>query len=802
MGIIQDLGFAFRLMHRSWGFTLIVIGILTLTIGANTLIFSLMNCLLIRPLPFEDSERLVMVMGSNPRVMGDENSVVSYPDYLDWKNQNHVFEEMALIGPAELNISGGEAPERISGFRVSESYFSLLRIKPVLGRSFLPQECRPGGERVAILSQRIWQTRFGERPDIIGQSLNLDGRVHTIVGVMPTSPDRFLDPPLWIPLEPTPQEVGRGYHYFLPLARLRPEVQLEQARAEMQTIAHRLEEKYPETNAGWTVAVGQVHQMLYGQLGPLFVILMGAVGCILLIASVNVANMWLAQAMGREREIAIRTALGATRLRLIRQLLAEGLLLFFSGGCLGLLLAYGGSGVVDELIRRANLPIAFPQIQIDLRALGFTVALSLVMGTLFCLVPAFQTSRTHISESLKASGGHATAGRSRILLKKILVVSEITFSLVLLISATLLFLGFRHLLSFDPGFHSEKVLTLSLSLSSGRYPDSRVQGAFYQQLLNRIVALPGIQQAGLTNSIPMGYQNVHKGYSVEGRPKPAPGQELSANYHVVSPGYFKALSIRLKRGRFFTEQDAGNAPPAVIINETLARAQWKDEDPMGRLIRIGDGPPHTIVGVIADVKYFSLGVGVLPEICVPFAQNPVESMNLVVKTALDPLLSVASVRREIQALDPAQPIAKIRTLEQVVSDSLWIERCLLWSLGSFAFIAISLAIAGIYGVISFSVSQRTQEIGIRLALGAKPGEVLRMILRQSMLLTGIGIALGLILSSAATQLLANMLYGVQPTDPAVFASVSVLLAAVAFLACLIPARRAAHVNPLTALRYE
>jgi putative ABC transport system permease protein len=588
----------------------------------------------------------------------------------------------------------------------------------------------------------------------------------------------------------------------MPIARLKQGVSLEQARAEMQTIGRRLEQQYPDTDAGWGVVVETVREAIYGQLRPFFVILLAVVGCILLIACTNVANLLLARNAEREREIAVRTALGASRLRLVRQLLAESLVLALLGGTFGLLLSFWGCSLVDAFLLSINLPFGLPQIQIDSSVFGFTLLLSVLTGMVFGLVPAFQTSKSNLDDALKAVGRSSIVGSPRRRFKSALVVSEVALSLVLLISAALLLKGFQRLLKFDPGFRPDKVLTLSLTLSQAQYSDGSRQEHFFEQLLGRVATLPGVQSVGATNSVPMGHQNFHRSYVIEGRSKPAPGQDLSANYHIVSPQYFNTLAIPLKRGRSFTEQDVKGTLPVVIINETLARTQWGNEDPVGRRVSIAEGPWSTVVGVVGDAKYFGLGVGILPELCVPLAQNPSGDMNLLLRSAVDPLSLVPAVRREIQAIDPQQPITKIRTMDNLVSDSIWVEKSVMSLVGSFAGAALILALLGIYGVVSYSVSQRTREIGIRMALGARSGEVLAMVLKQGLRLVIMGVGIGVIMAFAVTRILSSLLYGVHPLDAVIFSVVSVLLIGATLLASFLPAHRGARIDPMAALRYE
>jgi len=746
--LIQDVRYGFRTLLKNPGFAAVVVTILALGIGANSAIFSVMNALLLRPLPYKDSDRIVLVMGDSPRFYGDEAAPVSYPDFTDWRSQNHVFEEMAAIAPSKFNLAGEAEPERVEGFRVSAGYFSVLRVDPLLGRTFLPEECAPGANRVVLLSYGLWQSHFGSRRDAVGKTVALDGYTQTVVGVMPAGSEPFLEPALWTPLAVQPFESGRGYHFLRPIARLKLGVSLAEARAEMATIGRRLEQQYPDSDKGWGIRVAKFHEGLYGPVEPFLVILLATVGCILLIVCTNVANLLLARAAGRQREIAIRTALGASRMRVVRQLLTESLLLSLLGGCLSLFVALWVSDLISTSIAGAGLPIRFPQIQIVVRVLAFTFLISLLTGVVFGLAPALQTSRANLNESLKETGSSVSAGAARRRFKSLLVVSEVTLSLVLLIGAALLVKGFLRLSRIEPGFRAENVLAMAIPLSPAQYPEGRQQTAFFGQLLSRLSALPGVQSVGITSSYPMSGHNSSLVFTIEGRPKPAAGEDLNASYHVVSPEYFRTLGIPLKSGRFFTEQDTKSAPPVVIINETLPRAQWSDRNPVGERISVAGGPRSTIVGVVGDVNYFGLGNPIATELCVPHAQAPTGDMELVVRAKMNPVSVVGAIRKQVHALDPSQPVTRILKMEKVVADSVWLQQAILYLMGAFAAMAFILAVLGIYGVVSYSVSQRTREIGIRMAMGAQPGSVLMLVLKQGLTLILTGVGLGLAAPSA------------------------------------------------------
>lgn len=799
---IQDMRYGLRSLMKNPGFTAVVVLILTLGIGANGAIFSLTDALLLRPLPYKDSERIVLVMGSNPHFYGDEAAPVSYPDFTDWKNQSHVFEEMAAFLAGQFNLAGEAEAERVDGFRVSERYFGVLQVNPLLGRTFLPEECATGGNRAVLLSYGLWQSHFGSNRDVVGKSVILDGYPHTVVGVMPAGSEPFLEPALWVPLAIQEFESGRGRHFLTPIARLKPGVSLAQARAEMATIANRLEQQYPDTDRGWGIRVDKFHEGIYGPVAPFLIILLAAVGCILLIVCTNVANLLLARGAGREREIAIRAALGASRTRLVRQLLTESLLLALISGCLSLLAALWISDVISTAIAGIGLPIRLPQIQIDIRVMGFTMLASLLTAVLSGLAPALQTSKVSLSECLKEAGSNISAVRSRRRFRSMLVVAEVTLSLLLLTGAGLLIQGFLRLSRTDSGFRPENVVAMSIPLSQAQYPEGWQQSAFFGQLLGRISAIPGVQSAGATSSHPMSGHNSSLTYTIEGRPRPAAGKDLNASFHVVSSSYFATLGIPLKGGRFFTESDGRNAPPVIIINDTLAREQFGGKDPLGQRISLTGGPWRTVVGVVGDVRYTGLGNPVQAEMCVPQAQAPQGDMELVVRAKGDPLSIVGTIRKELRALDATQPLTKIRKMETAVADSVWLQKSVLFFLGAFAAMAIFLTVLGVYGVVSYSASQRTREIGIRMALGAQRRGLLMLVLRQGLILILIGVGLGLAASLAVTPILSIMLYGISPTDPLTFAGAAILLTGVTLIASYIPARRAMRVDPILALRYE
>jgi putative ABC transport system permease protein len=806
------------MLWKSPGLTAVAVLALALGVGANTAIFSVVNAVLLRPLPYKDPDRLVVLWGNNLK-QGRGQLPVSFPNFLDWKNQNRVFEDMASYAYNQFVITGRQEPERVRGVFVSTGFFPVLGVRPSLGRTSRPEEER---EYLAVLSHALWQRRFGSDPSIIGQVITLNGKGYTVIGVMP--PD-FQFPPrdprfqptgtgaeLWVTLSslftPSPNLgdwIGsRSLRGNRVIGQLKPGVTIQQAQAEMDTIAGRLEQAYPDANAGVGVTLVPLHEQLVGHIRAALLVFLGAVGFVLLIACANVANLLLARTATREKEMALRAALGASRLRLVRQLLTESTLLALLGGALGLLLALWG---VDLLVHldTGNIPRA-NEIGIDGRVLSFTLAISLLTGMIFGLAPALQASKLNLNETLK-EGGRSSAGswRGR-RVRGLLVVSEIALTLVLLIGAGLMIKSFRRLLETPPGFNPQNVLTMQIQVSSFQHSQPPQWVAFYRQVLERVAALPGVQSVGTCDSLPPRIFQRGNSFAIEGHPSPGPGQSPIAQLFTISPDYFRALNVPLLKGRYFTEADTAAAPGVAIINETIARRFFPNEDPVGRRLKLGNpesqSPRLTIVGVVGDVKYSGLDADTEAGLYIPYLQNPVPGMYLMVRTASYPLSLAAAVRGQVLAVDKDQPVANIKTMEQVLAESVAQRRLNTLLLGLFAAVALSLAMVGIYGVVSYSVSQRTHEIGIRMALGAQTGDVLRLVVRQGLQPVLIGMAIGLTGALALTRLLSSLLYGVSATDPATFVVISLLLTAVALLACYIPARRATKVDPMIALRYE
>jgi putative ABC transport system permease protein len=802
----QDLRFGARMLRRSPSFTVAAVLALALGIGANTAIFSVVNTVLLRPLPYQDPDRLAMVWEESA-LQGFPRNSVSAANYIDWRAQNQVFEDMAIIGRMNFNLTGEGEPERIDGRRVSANFFPLLGVKPHLGRAFLPEEDQPGNSRVVIMSYGLWQRRFGSDANIIGQALTLNGESFTVVGVMPPDfqfPSR--DDELWVPIAFTPKQAAdRGNNSFEVIGRVKSGVPFEQTQVEMNAIAARLQQQYPDDVKSKGTVVVPLHEQLVGDIKPALLVLLGAVGFVLLIACANVANLLLARAAVRQKEIAVRLALGASHLRLLRQFLTESILLAALGGVLGLLLALWGVTLLKAFIPQNISQVT--AIMIDAKVLGFTLLISLLTGLIFGLAPATQTSNFNLNETLKEGGRDSAAGSRGNRLRSLLVIAEVAVSLILLIGAGLLINSFMRLRSVDPGFRADNLLTMRIELPKLKYPDHKRRTAFYAELLSRIEALPGVKSVAVTNWLPLVLQGDTIGISIEGRPDLGPDERPDVVTRVVSHQYFSTMGIQLLQGRGFNEQDRGSSAVLVVISETMARRLWPGENPLGK--RLKPGPPDSpipwfeVIGVVNDVRQFELTAEPKLQMYLQYMQAGFFVPNhLVVKTNVEPLSLAATVRRTVWEIDKDQPVSNISTMEEILSESIARQRFSMLLLGIFAAVALILAAVGLYGVMSYSVAQRTREIGIRMALGAQARDVLRLIVGQGLTLTLIGIALGLTGAFALTRLLESLLFGVSASDPATFTGVAALLLAVSLLACYLPARRAMRVDPLIALRYE
>jgi putative ABC transport system permease protein len=804
--LFQDLRYGIRTLSKSPGFAAVAILTLALGIGANTAIFSIVDPLIIHPLPFKNLDRLVKVWETIPSQGVDRNEA-AVANFADWREQNDVFEHLGAYAWWNVNVSGIEVPERVQGFLVTPDIFAELGVNPILGRTFLAEEEKPGKNHVAMLSYGYWQLRFAGDPGIIGKTLTLNGISRTVVGVMPAN---FNFPPggeVWAPypMDANASE-ARQSHFLLVVGRLKPGVTREQAQAEMNTIASRLDQQYPKTNTGRRVVLIPLASDVVRQYRPALLVLLGAVGFLLLIACANVANLMLARAASRRRELAIRATLGAGRFRVVRQLVTESLMLGVLGGALGVVFAIWGVGLLPKLFPpefTRFIPGA-DRMTVDLRALGFTFFLSLVTGIIFGLAPALRASRLDLNETLKEGAAQAGASAGHHRLRNALVVAEISLALVLLIGTGLMAKSFAHLLEMNPGFRTDHVLTMEMALPMAKYKEDQKAAAFYQQLLERIRALPGVQSAAATSNLPLGGTNQTDGILIEGRPAPPPGHINEVNYRVITPGYFQTMGVPVLAGRSVAEQDAATAAPVILVNQATAKRYWPGEDPVGKRVQFNDPgtqPWMTVIGVVANIRN-DLSEMPKDEIYVPYTQADSHFMVLAVRTAGDPLSIASAVREQIAALDQDQPVAHVQSFDEVRWQSLFTARVPAVLLGVFAVAALLLAGVGVYGVMAYVVSQQTHEIGIRVALGAQRGDVMKLVLGQGLRLSGIGLAIGLAGSLALTRVMASLLFGVSATDPATFLSITVLLAGVALLACYVPARRAMRVDPMVALRYE
>jgi putative ABC transport system permease protein len=799
--LLRDIRYGVRTLFSNRTFTIVAIVALALGIGANTAIFSVVNAVLLQPLQFEQPNQLVMVWEKRLQ-LGRLRNPVSPPDFNDWRAQNKVFEDMAAFSSQGFNLATSGEPERIQGAGVSPSLFSILRAQPRLGRFFGSDDDKPNTDPVVVISSGIWQRSMGSDPDIVGKTMRLNDKPYTIIGV---TPDDFAFPnrrsEVWVPLILSPQDANnRGGHSLMVIARLKPEVTLQEARTEMDSIAAQLEQQYPNPNTGHGANVFPLYEEVVADARPALLVLLGAVGFVLLIACANVANLLFARSASRSREIAIRTALGARRARIVRQLLTESILLAIAGGIIGVLLALWGLDLLlaigEDSIPRAS------EIKLDGWALGFSLLTSIGTGLLFGLVPALQVSRPDMNEALKEGSRSASGSIRRNKTRSLFVVSQVAICLVLLIGAGLMIKSFGKLVGVSPGFNPENVLAMNISISGSRYAGSEQVVGFYQRALEQLSSLPGVQSAAAITGVPMAGGFGSRYFRVEGRPPQPAGQGFNANVNLTTPGYFRTMNIPLIDGRDFDERDVTKAPDAVVINQEMARRYWPDENPIGGRLAIGDGPWRTVIGVVGDVKQSGLDVDTRPEMFWPYYQMPVGFATFVVRTSGDPAAMTSAVRGAMQSVDKDLPVYNIKTVNDVISESVAPQRLNMLLLGIFAGLALVLAAVGIYGVISYSVSQRTREIGIRMALGASHSSVVRHVVGEGMILALSGVAIGLVASFFLTRLLSTLLFGVSTTDPITFAVISILFTGVSIVASFVPARRATKVDPMVALRYE
>lgn len=805
--LIQDLRYSIRLLLRKPGFTITAVIALSLGIGANTAIFSAVNAVLLRPLPYDEPERLVWIWEHN--LASDvQQEPISFPNFSDYCERNQVFEGVAAftIWRPVLTIAG--EPERIPASQVSASLFSVLRAKVAVGRTFLPEEDRPGKNNVVILSHALWERRFGANKLVVGETITLNGNPYTVAGVMADdfrhpAPDARRPPELWVPLGMDADQMHRRLDILNVMARLRPSASLEQARAEMETIAAQLDQQYPETNAGWGVTVVSLHERFVGDVRPAMLVLLGAVAFLLLIACANVANLLLVRSTARQKEIAIRKALGATRGQLIKQFLIESTLLAVTGGVLGSLLAVWGVNVLRSL-NLSNIPL-INEAGLDMRVYGFTLVISLLTGIAFGLIPALQASNPDLNESLKEGGRNPGLGVSSGRTRSLLMVFEVSLSLVLLIGAGLMINSFLRLQRVDPGFNPDRVLTVELALPGSKYAESHQVLSFYREVVDRVGRLPGVRAAAAVSAPPLGGGVSVLNLEIEGQPRLPAGQVLGAESQVISPSYFHTMGIPLMEGRLFTDGDVEGAPGVIVINDVMADRYWPNEDPIGKRISLVDaqtGPWLTVIGVVGNVHQLSLDSEPYPQMYEAYSQNPSWGATLVVRTASDPVGMISSVRAEVSAVDRDQPLYNVRTMENLLSESVSRQRFNMLLISVFTVVALALAAVGIYGVISYSVSHRSHEIGIRMALGARQVDIVKMVIEHGLKLALAGIGIGLAVAFLLTRVMSSLLYGVSAIDPLTFAIGTIVLIAVYALACYIPARRATKVDPMIVLRYE
>jgi len=797
--LLRDVRYGVRTLLRNRGFSVVAIVALALGIGANTAIFSVVNAVLLRPLAFEQSDQLVMVWEKRLQ-LGRIRNNVSPPDFNDWRAQNKVFEDMAAFSSRGFNLTTSGEPERIQGAEVSPGLFPILRTKPRLGRFFDADEDKGTDNPVVIISSGLWQRHFGSDPEIAGKSIKLNDKAYTIVGVTPADfvfPNRRSE--AWIPLMLAKEDAAnRAGHNLNVVARMKPNVTLQEARTEMDAIAAQLEQQY-QVNTGHGANVFPLYEEVVTSVRPALLILIGAAGFVLLIACANVANLLFARSASRSREIAIRTALGAKRSRVVRQLLTESVLLSITGGVIGVLLALWGLDLLlaigENTIPRAK------EIKLDGSALGFSLLISIATGLIFGLVPALQTSKPDMNEDLKEGSRSASGSIRRNKTRSLFVIAEVAICLVLLIGAGLMIKSFAKLINVSPGFNPENVLAVNVALSGSQYRDPAAIGSFYQRVVEQLSSLPGAKSAAVVTALPMAGSFGGRYFGIEGRPPQPPGQGFNARINVATPGYFETMNIPLIEGRDFDSRDVRGAPDVIILNQEAVRRFWPDESPIGQRVTV-DNKTRTVIGVVGDVKQSGLDIDITPEMFWAYNQVPVPFGTLIVRTAGDPAAITSSVRGAMQQIDKDLPLYGIKTVNDVISDSVAPRRLNMLLLGIFAGLALVLAAVGIYGVISYSVSQRTREIGIRMALGASHNNVMKLVVGEGMSLAVIGVAIGLVASFFLTRLLSTLLFGVSTTDTITFAAISLLLTGVSIVASFVPARRAMKVDPMVALRYE
>ncbi|HEY9433307.1 MAG TPA: ABC transporter permease [Blastocatellia bacterium] len=799
----QDLRYGARMLLKNPGFTLITVLTLALGIGANTAIFSVINGVLLSALPYPQPEQLAMVWCDNRR-QGIPDDITSYPNFVDWRDRNKTFQGMAGVMSDGYNLTGTGEPEDISAATVSINFFQLIGVNPMLGRVFTAEEEQPGKDKVIVLSHSLWQRRFGGDPGILNKTISLSEVPYVVVGIMPPGFQFPENTEMWGPLAPDEGMRAARFGFFLPVVgRLKPGVTRAQAQADLDVIANQIEKQFPGM-AGYGVNVVPVLENTVGPIRRALMILFVAVLFVLLIACANVANLLLARATVRQREVAVRAALGAGRWRIVRQLLTESMLLAVLGGALGALLAWWALRLLVDL-SPANIP-RLETIRLDGRVLWFTLALSLLTGMIFGLAPALQTSHLKLSDALKEGGRTGAGGLRAQRIRGVFIVAEVALTLALLVGAGLLVRSFWRLQNVNPGFKTDHLLTLRVTLCCSKYNQGAQAVSFYERLQERLAALPGVVAVSAASYIMLRKLTNSASFTIENRPRDPSELALELPIDRVLPNYFQTMGIQLLQGRAFTAQDSRDSPRVAIVNETFAKRYFSNEDPVGKRFTFGGGGPNarwiTIVGVVRDTKRQGVDQPVRIESWMPLAQSPSGSTDVVLRTTGDPLALGNAVREAVWSLDRDLPIPKTQTMEQILSERVAQRRLNMLLLGLFALVALILAAVGIYGVMNYAVTQRTNEIGVRMALGAQTRDVLRLIVRQGMTLVLVGVVIGLAATFALTRLMASLLFGVSATDPMTFAAIAALLIGVALVACLIPARRATKVDPMVALRYE
>jgi len=801
--LLQDLRYGARMLRKDPGFTAIAVLTLALGIGANTAIFSVVNAVLLRPLPYTYADQLLIIRATSQRV-GLHSP--SYPDFLDWRKQSRTVLQMAALNNRAFNLSGVAQPESIDGYAVSPNTLSMLGVRPILGRDFLPSEEAPGTAPVVLLSYALWQSHLGADPDAVGKNVTLDGRSFTIIGVLP--PNFRLDEktdaiaPIGVWAADMMDRGDRGDMEVL--GRLAPGSTFQQARAELDTIAVNLQKSYPIQNADIGINVTTLRDQLVGDARPAILVLFGAVIFVLLIACVNIANLFLVRGAARSKEIAVRQACGADRNRIIRQMLTESFLLASIGGAFGILV--GALGIVGLKHLVSTDMFRGLTITIDRSVMLFSAAVIVLVAIAFGLVPAWQASQTQVQETLKEGGRSATSSVAQHRLRGVLATAETALALVLLVGAGLMMKSMYRLLQVDPGFRPERVLTMEINLRSAQYSKPGAALNFWQQTLDRVRAVPGVETAALGTVLPLSGNHNRSDLTIEGMPTPNPGQFPHPDYHIVSADYTSVLGIPLMRGRNFTDADTDTAPQVALINATMARRFWPNDDAIGKRFHWGHPddkqPWFTIIGIVGDTKLYGLANPSRLEVYVPVQQDRATDMSLVLRSATDPASLTSSIRDAVAGVDKDQPVFNVHTMKELVDDSVSTPHITLVLLGLFSALALALAAIGIYGVISYSVQQRTHEIGIRMALGAQRSNVLRLVVGHGVKLAAVGIVIGVAVALGLMRLLTTLLFGVGANDPITFAAASVVLLLVALAACYIPARRAIAVDPMVALRYE